>query len=310
MAKETPESELTPDEQPVEVLIEFPDDHPRPVISTTLYVDGAVIDQNTTAPFEHFTWDLRRYTESGSHRLRVEAVDSLGLVGSTIEIPVQVAVQRPKAGLLATISRHGALLAGVTVVVAGALLALVLILGGRIRPRVYGRPASNGRSPGREIPTRPRNDPVTQPVPIRGDSSSKRASWINRLQWPHRHAAPTALAFLTPISDADEAHQASPIPLAAVELTVGRSPAHAMVVLDDPSIEDFHARLRREGGTYRLRDEDSVAGTWVNYAPVPQEGVRLVHSDLVHIGRLGFRFTLRKPAHLRKPVIIREKPSA
>jgi predicted component of type VI protein secretion system len=68
--------------------------------------------------------------------------------------------------------------------------------------------------------------------------------------------------------------------------------------------------LRQEDGSYRLSDEGSVAGTWINYTPVSHGGARLEHGDLIHVGRIGFRFTLREPARLRKPVIIAEKPPA
>jgi DEAD/DEAH box helicase domain-containing protein len=54
----------------------------------------------------------------------------------------------------------------------------------------------------------------------------------------------------------------------------------------------------------------SVAGTWVNYMLVPTTGTRLEHGDLIHIGRVGFRFSLREPQRVRKPVIMIEEPGA
>jgi hypothetical protein len=30
----------------------------------------------------------------------------------------------------------------------------------------------------------------------------------------------------------------------------------------------------------------------------------LEHGDLIHIGKIGYRFTLSKPAKVRKPVVI------
>lgn len=96
----------------------------------------------------------------------------------------------------------------------------------------------------------------------------------------------------------------APIPITLNELTLGRNASLAVIVLDDPSVEALHARLvRGEDGTFRIMDEGSVAGTWVNYSPVSKEGTSLEHGDLIHIGRLGFRFTLREPQHIRKPVI-------
>lgn len=70
---------LLPEQQQLEIIIEFPDNHPRPITRTTLYVDGKPAAQNEAAPFDHFVWDLSVYNESGEHTLVVEAFDSLGM---------------------------------------------------------------------------------------------------------------------------------------------------------------------------------------------------------------------------------------
>jgi pSer/pThr/pTyr-binding forkhead associated (FHA) protein len=135
--------------------------------------------------------------------------------------------------------------------------------------------------------------------------------WVNRWQWPQRRLLPNASAYLAYLAEAGEKPAASPISIAVDELTFGLDPSLATVVLDDPSVEGLHARLiRQEDGSLRLVDEGSVAGTWVNYTPVASEGQVLEHGDLVHFGRVGFRFTQRDPQHVRKPVITFEEPSA
>ena len=50
-------------------------------------------------------------------------------------------------------------------------------------------------------------------------------------------------------------------------------------------------------------DEGSIAGTWINYTPVSRNGADLEHGDIIHIGRTGFRFTIRQPKTVRRPVI-------
>jgi hypothetical protein len=42
--------------------------------------------------------------------------------------------------------------------------------------------------------------------------------------------------------------------------------------------------------------------------PVPEDGQFLEHGDLVHLGRVGFRFALKNPDKVRKPVIIPLEP--
>jgi predicted component of type VI protein secretion system len=69
-------------------------------------------------------------------------------------------------------------------------------------------------------------------------------------------------------------------------------------------VEALHARLRQdETGAYILSDEGSVAGTWVNYAPISTGGIRLEHGDILHIGRVIFRFSLLKPPPALQPRI-------
>jgi len=47
----------------------------------------------------------------------------------------------------------------------------------------------------------------------------------------------------------------------------------------------------------------SIAGTWVNFEPIPREGYRLMHGDMVNFGQLMYRFTLRVPPVTSKPTI-------
>jgi predicted component of type VI protein secretion system len=127
---------------------------------------------------------------------------------------------------------------------------------------------------------------------------------MDRLQLNQRPAAPQTEAYLNPTATPNQT-TLPPIPIPLEGFTIGSDPALSGLVLDDASVEKLHARLaRQEDGSYRLADAGSVAGVWVNYTPVSQSGARLEHGDLVHIGRIGFRFTLRQPGATRKPVVI------
>ncbi len=84
-----------------------------------------------------------------------------------------------------------------------------------------------------------------------------------------------------------------PVPLTGIDVVLGRDASLAAVVLDDPSVERMHARLIRQAdGDYLLRDQGSVAGSWVNYELVPKSGQRLRHGDHIQLGRVEFRFQL------------------
>jgi len=96
------------------------------------------------------------------------------------------------------------------------------------------------------------------------------------------------------------------LPLTGVDVVLGRDASLAGIVLDDPSVSGMHARMiRLAGGGYLLRDQDSVAGTWINFKPVADDGTQLANEDLIHLGRVGLRFRLASPPPPRE---IRVRP--
>ncbi len=288
-------ADYLPTVQEIQILVAFPDERSRPLIRTSLIVDGILVQENRQPPYDRFTWYLQDFKVSGAHTLRVEAEDSLGLVGTSIERLVQVTILVPEPNPWAWVFQNAPALSLLGALVAGSVLLLVLLLGGRLQPKTLGQ----GHAARRKA------DPVTQPVPVKSDATSKRrAGWTNPIHWPQRHMPPKAVAFLSRISEADSQETTTPIPITADEITLGSDPNRATLVLKDPSVEGLHARLvRRPDETYRLIDEGSIAGTWINYSPVSREGATLENGDLVHIGRVGFRFTNRQPGQVRKAVI-------
>ncbi len=284
--------DYTPKTQPIEIIVEFPDGFVRPLERTTLYVDGQLADENTAPPFEEFTWNIDEYTNSGEHILQVEVLDSLGLSNLTIETPVQITVQQTPQNVVVSLARNGPLIAGVVVAIAGGILLLVLIIGGRIRPRTFGK-RNHGNSKSLRERRAEASDPVTQPVSVKSEPANNRLSnWVNRLSWPQRRGAAEAPAYLEPLDKVVSDDPINRIPLAASEITLGRDPTQATIAMDDPSITNLHARLRRtEDGSFMILDEGSLAGTWVNYDPVAPDGTKLQHGDIIHLGRIGLCLT-------------------
>jgi hypothetical protein len=131
-----------------------------------------------------------------------------------------------------------------------------------------------------------------------------RAGWRNRLGRGSQHLKRKAEAYLMPVTEAENSHYQTPVAITADEIIFGTDPQHCTWVIHDPALDPVHARLRREAETYHLYDEGSTAGTWLNYQPVTPQGALLHHGDLVHLGRIGFRFTSRNPKHMRKAIII------
>ena len=275
-----------PTQQTISIIIEFPDGRTRPLVRTSLYVDGVLADENTAEPFDQFAWDLSGYATSGQHILTVEAVDTFGLSKVSLGVPVLVTVVRPQEGLLPWLSRNSLWVALGAILLAGGGLGAILTRS-RVKKR---RSVTAGR--------RSRHDPLTQSVQAEGGKRGLRLLW-NR---PAKRSG----AYLVRLKDDGQPIAAPPIPITMPEITFGSDPIQATHILDDPSISSLHARLKVEHGEYILSDEKSAAGTWINYEQLTTPR-HLQHGDVLHIGRLSYRFMLHKPPERPNPQVIPTK---
>lgn len=293
---------LLPETRELEIIIDFPDNHPRPITRTTLYVDGQLANQNEAEPFDTFVWDLSGYTASGEHTLVVEVVDALGMSKASMSVPVTITVVHPPSGLQAFLARYRLYIATGAIIVAGGILIIVL-LSGRLRIR-----SRRERRADRKRYT----DPVTQPVSIQQAEPPSKKKRAARAPWKRgeRERLQDAPAYLTRLREDGEPVTGNPIALAELETTFGTDPVQATHVFDHPSIAALHARLKRtDGGDFLLLDNSSIAGTWVNYDSVPKGGRLLKHGDMVHFGQLMYRFSLKNPPADVEPKIIPEAPA-
>ena len=295
---------MIPSQQVIEIIIEFPDGHARELRRTSLYVDGELVLENTSAPFESFVWDLTTYDASGQHEIIVEAEDVLGISKSSIGIPVTLTVVQPPRGIRAFLARYR-----IYVVLGAIALAGLALLGILLR----GRSGTTSTRDRRE--TRKRfEDPLTQPVvaltepPVSAKKKTKteprRTGWLQSK--PAR--VTEAPAYLIRLTNGGEPASVSPIPVQEKDMTFGTDPVQSKRVLDDASISPLHARIKQtEDGNFIIYDHGSVAGTWVNYEPVMREGRRLAHGDRIHFGQLVYRFDLSRPPAESEPKVIAKR---
>ena len=144
---------LQPADQHIDIIVEFPDGHPRPLQRTTLYVDGQVAAENKSEPFDAFTWDLSGFRSSGEHKISVEAVDALNLSKSSMEIPVTITVIQAPHGVAALFGRYRQYITWSAVGFAGLVLLLILFVG-RL-PALFSKRRASHQA---------QADPVTQSV--------------------------------------------------------------------------------------------------------------------------------------------------
>lgn len=292
---------LLPTEQLIEILVEFPDGHPRPITRAALFVDDEMVAEIASPPFEKFQWDISEYLSSGEHSLQVEVEDSLGLTKMSLGVPITLTLIQPPTGILAFFGRHGSLLTIGVVTFAGLLLAVILLVGGR---RGFSSFAA------RRAEKKASHDPVSQPIPATIAKESKKRRLPTPRSWARRPKRVKASAYLTRLNGNGNSHAGKPIPLTGVEITFGADPVKAAFVLDDPSISPLHARIRQDKkGHFLLADQDSVAGTWVNFEQVDHEGIELTHGDLICLGMLRYQFSVEKPPKVKKPAVHVERLS-
>ncbi|MCU0485689.1 MAG: FHA domain-containing protein [Anaerolineales bacterium] len=330
------EESLAPTQQTLQIVVEFPDGRVRELTRSALYVNGVLEAVNTQPPFDEFIWSLEQITQTQQVVLRAEVTDALGLTSSTVDFPVQVTIQVPEQKFLEAPSSRSLILIAASIGIAGLVLGLVLVIGGRIKPHVSGRPevqrASLSQAPtrpiGQNIPTQPARkkaaarrhaDPVTQPVNIPQPAGMrKRWGLPNQLHFPvvsalkrppSRPASQPCMLFLEPLPVSEEAAPGTPVALVADEIIIGSNAGKATLIINEPSLEEVHAVMVREDSSFRLRDAGSIAGTWINFTPVPEEGALLSHGDILHVGRVGFRFIQRSPGRTRKPSITPYHPT-
>jgi hypothetical protein len=271
---------LAPSTTLLKVLINFPDGHIRPIISSSLIVDDLIVSERHAPPFEEFNWDISEYLETESHVLQVVVEDSLGLQGSTEATTINVEVILPPSGLNTLEPLIGTILPILGVLASVIIVSIVVFGYARQRATSPTASASGIRTPGggkQRITLRPQRDQL--------------------------HLEGQLVA---------ETEGIEHVPLVGSDIILGRDSSLSAVHLDDPSVSGLHARLTRlANGEYLIRDQGSSAGTWVNYEPISEDGHILEHGDLIQLGRIMYRFTLTNvpsAKEIRVSVIKRSKP--
>ena len=260
----------------------FPDGYNRQLLSTRLYVDGEVVAENKEPPFEFFAWPLENYQFSGEHLLSVEVEDILGFRSISPPVAVMITVESLYPAWLTGLLKF--LTSGGWIPIAIVALGGSIAVGLRIRRRQLTAEVELQDSYPDHV------DPLDQTIPgldIIGDENQ-----VDRV------GSPTAIKSEIPPQLIWAGSGKSPLNGNSIEIreqqiVIGNDPNESDIVLPSDSISPKHAMLvRSEGGSVRLADLGSEAGTWVNYAPVSKKGVILNNNDLVQIGKLGFRYQI------------------
>ncbi|MGD8854888.1 MAG: FHA domain-containing protein [Chloroflexota bacterium] len=287
-------ADAEPSSQPIAAQVSWPDGYPRAITEATLLVNGdpqpavadPAIDESGLLSLD---WDISRLDE-GSYDLTIQVVDELGLEGESAPLPMGVVVEgmapvetpAEAAPTVAAESASESLSDGVTenlslLTIGVAFLALfaavaVLIVAVVLMRRRQSAPAA---APGAQpapvaVPIAPADHDATQVI------------------MPAFVASKQATAYFEPLENAPD-HQGN-IPISGESITIGRDSNLAQIVFADKSVSRLHARIMQSGGSFRLYDEGSASGTYINYEQVGLTPQVLNNNDDVHIGRVHLRF--------------------
>jgi hypothetical protein len=244
--------------------VTFPDGYPREIAASQLVIDSQVVEIRNQPPFDSFDWDLSGYQETGSHEIKILVEDVLGLQGSATGMPITIEVITPEGSSTSFQPDLDMLLpigGGVTAFLLISMLVITIN-----RRRRAQTPATTGDTNRRTPPSR--------------SFGLRRSSDQTMVE-----------ATLIPVDPNNPT-----ISLIGMDLVLGRDASISAAHLDDLSVNAVHARMiRLASGDYLIRDQGSVAGTWVNYHQVPERGKILQHGDMIHLGRIEYQFQLRNP---------------
>ena len=307
----------------VPVAVDFPDGHARGLRSVELLADGQVVDQQLTPPASlSLRWNLSGYKTGGAHSLVARVADELGIQAQSAPVTVTLsfgasAAPASQPGAATTAAGAGLrpplspfMLAGI------GLLAIAVVVGvgglwwirrtpgappAGTRPAVQSRPrlqpkarnpqgdkTNPARAPSAPLSTRPLAHPPTRP-PAR----SLHAPALFPKKQMASAAKPQGKAYLEIVEGGSGPRV--PIEILGPALRLGRDPARAEAVFQDRSVSRLHARIAEEPeGVFRIYDEGSTSGTWVNFTQIPAEGGwELKPGDLINLGRIQLRFKRR-----------------
>jgi hypothetical protein len=302
---QTPLEDVEPKIQPLGAEVTWPDGHPRDLAEVTLLVDGSprspripVLDASGLLTFD---WDIQEF-DSGVYALQVQVEDELGLSGISEPLPLTIEVDRPVFVPTATpvptstpeptpvpiptatpepvplidLARDNALVLGSGAGILLLLLILIVVIGLIIRSRRKKRDAASSLSAEGGIPIVP---------PEGGFIGSDPAAGIT----PEFASLATG-AYLEALENAPE--HTSLLPLSGSNISLGRDPKAAQIYFNDASVSSLHARILESHGSYRIYDEGSTSGTYVNFQRIGLTPRVLVNRDEIHLGRVHLRFHL------------------
>ncbi len=271
-----PLKNLIPQAFLLDILVQFPDENPREITASRLYVDGELVDENTSFPFDSFVWDLTGYTESGEYNIQAAVIDELGLEARTITLPVQVDILLPEPEEPEPQTKFPLLIGGG--VILGSILLLFII-------RTIKQIRENQKTKDFKNRFFKRDAKQKSAVSRKGTGAEKPLASLIPLKLGTENA-PEVLKIYQQVT------------------TLGKDTQRADLLLSSETAAGLHAKITILNNKFWLKDLGTTAGTRVNYEKIGIKDVQIKTGDLIHFGLNGFRFKIEMPEmhHPAEPI--------
>jgi len=258
---------IEPANLPIQAVIAFPDGFPREVLSTSLYANGILVQQRDEPPYGDFVLDLNSFRDQTKLNLQLTVEDALGFETRSEMKSVALTWFDPTANQPKPLFSNPWVWLGLGLAALGLLA--VIFIPTRLK-RKTSRPVAS------ETTAAPAKLEPESFVPVRTFGS------LIKLD---RDTTPCA---------------EKPLLLIKEITLIGKDPQLANLVLSDEALEPLHAEIHAfADGRTRLTDFHTVAGTYVNFKAVDTKGVEIHHGDILHFGRLSYRFN--SPSRVTSP---------
>jgi hypothetical protein len=280
-----PLENMEPTIQPLVAMVTWPDEYPRIMESAALLVSGQEMPVRNTILGDDglltFDWDIR-FLDDGVYDLQVLVIDELGLEGLSEPLPLTIEIDQPVVVPTAppptapppdptaqpapetNVLPFGAVVVGGM----GLIIFLFLIL---IVAGVFLLRRGNKGEPVPPVQPEAAYDPDVTYVMSPGFAGDHQIG-----------------AFLEVLENASDLE--GPLPLSGNNIALGRDAKRAQIAFKDRSVSRLHARIMESRGAYRIYDEGSSSGTYVNYQRIGLSPHTLQDQDEIHLGRVHLRF--------------------
>jgi len=281
-----------PETVTLNILLEFPDNHPRDLDELIFRVDGEIVARKTTPPYDQFIWDISSYESSATHHISLEAVDVLGLSRLSVETPVEIEVIVPPPDIKNIIRANAPALAGLAVILLIGLALFIFISQGRIQPGVTN---------------------IFHSISSKWVQFTKSKTLIKKIL-PYKTnekqdgpSLPVTPYRLIAINDISQQIFPEPVKVNENEIKIGRTlPSKGIQIQHSSVIKEHASIICLEDGKLQITDLGSTAGTWINYKQIQSGKPQfLKDGDIIHFGEAIFR--LQVMTRMDTPLVTEEK---